>query len=797
MKYILLVTLFFVILISQFSSAQIPQTMSYQGVLTNVDGIPVTDGSYTLTFKLYDVPTNGDSLWNETQNVQVTNGLINAIIGSVTPLNLPFDKQYWLGITVGGGLELTPRITLTASPYSLNNHSTLAETQPGQGLTIRNLGGEATHQFDASGDVTHNGVGKFLGGILVGDTIITPIDTTDVQETNTKFLNQVISNKSFVTLPDIGTSVAGTDIGVYGHGGKIGVQGQTIQGTGVFGFSETFRGVHGRSLSGIGVKGYSGSGVGIVGESESQYGVFGQSTSNIGVFGISQSERGVYGQSTNNAAVYGTSGSNAGVVGKGVWGGWFVNKVRIDEVPLAPDQARFLVWDNDNVVKYRSIPVGGTFDGVLQDKAFIVKSGQTEVFRVDTNGNSYHKGIETFDDDVIFKGTAGKGAKLVDATGETIAGFGRKDLQTGQRFGVYGKAQNPGDLAGVFDGDVEVNGEIVTGSLHIVDGNGDTLTSFNADGTSLHTGVETYLAGIDLLDNNTENTTGVVKAGKFNGGGLSQLSSTNRKLFPNSIEIPSLDGGTLNFKPTVDNEPTIWGYTERINGAAVFGQSTNITNIYPANWGVHFGGGAGVVGEVRNTSSNYPAIWALEYGVGSAMLLDHQGSSGNILTGRSSGVNQVRIDKTGKGFFNGGTQTGGADIAEAFEVEGLVTEFEPGDVMAISTERNRTITKSSEPYSTLVVGVYATKPGVLLTERNIDDSHEDTVPLGVVGVIPTKVSSENGSIQRGDLLVTSSISGHAMKGTDREKLMGAVLGKALENFDGAGTGVIRVLVNTK
>src|SRR3989304_7161504 len=152
MKYILSVTLFLVITISQFTFAQIPQTMSYQGVLTGADGNPVADGSYTLTFKLYDVPTNGDSLWNETQNVQVTKGLFNVILGSVSPLNLPFDKQYWLGISVGGGFELSPRISLTASPYSLNSHSTLAETQPGQGLTIRDLSGEATHQFDENGD---------------------------------------------------------------------------------------------------------------------------------------------------------------------------------------------------------------------------------------------------------------------------------------------------------------------------------------------------------------------------------------------------------------------------------------------------------------------------------------------------------------------------------------------------------------------------------------------------------------------------------------------------------------------
>lgn len=785
MRHFLLLTLVLLFITPNKNFSQIPHTMSYQGVLTDNSGVPVTDGSYSLTFKMYDVSINGDSLWQETQNVQVTGGLFNVILGSATPLNLPFDKQYWLGIAIGNGTELMPRTALTASPYSLNSHSTIAETQPGQGLTIRNSSGEATHQLDANGDVTHIGVGKFLGGIVVGDTIITPVDTGTVRTVNS-FYTQAKNYELRRLLDEIGLTTVGSNIGLLGDGGTIGVQGQSKVGYGVFGASETSTGVFGRSNSGLGVRGIS----------QTRVGVLGQSTNDIGVFGISQGERGVYGQSTNSAGVYGTSATNAGIVGKGIFGGVFINKVRIDEVPPAPNQDRFMVWDSDNVVKYRSLPVTGEFDGVLQDKALVVKSGQTEVFRVDTNGTSYHKGVETFEDDVIFKGTDGKGAKLVDGNGVTIGGFGRKDLDTGQRIGIYGKAENPGDLAGVFDGDIEVNGEIVTGSLHIVNGNGDTLTSFNADGTSLHKGLETYLAGIDLPDNNSENTTGVVKAGKFEPG-LNQFTLTKRQLYPNYVDVLNLEGDIVSFKPNVDNEPTLWGYTERTSGASVLGQNTNASNIYPANWGVNFGGGSGVVGEVRNGSSIYPGVWSITYGTGTSLLVDHQGSGGDILTGRSSGVNQVRIDKTGKGFFNGGTQTGGADVAEAFEVEGIVEVYSPGDVMVISTSNDRTITKSYEAYSTLVAGVYATKPGVLLTERSLDDSHDDTVPLGVVGVIPTKVSSENGSIRRGDLLVTSSIPGHAMKGTDRDKMMGAVLGKALENFDGTGTGVIKVLVNTK
>jgi hypothetical protein len=59
------------------------------------------------------------------------------------------------------------------------------------------------------------------------------------------------------------------------------------------------------------------------------------------------------------------------------------------------------------------------------------------------------------------------------------------------------------------------------------------------------------------------------------------------------------------------------------------------------------------------------------------------------------------------------------------------------------------------------------------------------------------VSGENGPIRRGDRLVTSATPGHAMRGTDRRRMPGAVLGKALKAFAGPGTGVIRVLVNVQ
>jgi hypothetical protein len=239
--------------------------------------------------------------------------------------------------------------------------------------------------------------------------------------------------------------------------------------------------------------------------------------------------------------------------------------------------------------------------------------------------------------------------------------------------------------------------------------------------------------------------------------------------------------------------------------------------------GYNFGGGEAVVGRnFSNTSGavvgrndgNHAGMMAISAGDngtgilavanyngsmnGNALVASIEGSgAGNPAVFKANGANVARIDQTGKGYFNGGTQNSGADIAEAFNVTGNVNEYEPGDVLVISTEKDRTVERSTTAYSRLVAGVYATKPGVLLTEENIDSDLADHVPMGVIGVIPTKVCMEGGKIRRGDLIVTSSIPGVAMKGDPAKVEIGQVIGKALEDFDQNGIGRIKVLVSIK
>lgn len=98
--------------------AQVPLLMNYQGVLTDAEGSAVPEGSYSVSFSLYQVDEGGSAIWTETQSVEVNKGIFSVMLGAVNPLDLPFDTTYWLGIAVDGEAELMPRVLLTSTPYS-------------------------------------------------------------------------------------------------------------------------------------------------------------------------------------------------------------------------------------------------------------------------------------------------------------------------------------------------------------------------------------------------------------------------------------------------------------------------------------------------------------------------------------------------------------------------------------------------------------------------------------------------------------------------------------------------------
>jgi len=95
-------------------------TLSVQGILKKSNGVAVDDGVYNITFKLYTVQAGGSAIWTEIQSgVEVSSGIYSTVLGNTTPLSVPFNQLYYLGVTIGSS-ELVPRIQLTSAPYALS-----------------------------------------------------------------------------------------------------------------------------------------------------------------------------------------------------------------------------------------------------------------------------------------------------------------------------------------------------------------------------------------------------------------------------------------------------------------------------------------------------------------------------------------------------------------------------------------------------------------------------------------------------------------------------------------------------
>lgn len=98
----------------------IQRLISYQGLLTQPSGLPIADGNYGLVLRLYDAPTGGNLVYEETQQVTVTKGLFNVLIGSTDPLaNVNFEQALWLETAIVGQQPFLPRTRLAVVPYAI------------------------------------------------------------------------------------------------------------------------------------------------------------------------------------------------------------------------------------------------------------------------------------------------------------------------------------------------------------------------------------------------------------------------------------------------------------------------------------------------------------------------------------------------------------------------------------------------------------------------------------------------------------------------------------------------------
>jgi len=205
------------------------------------------------------------------------------------------------------------------------------------------------------------------------------------------------------------------------------------------------------------------------------------------------------------------------------------------------------------------------------------------------------------------------------------------------------------------------------------------------------------------------------------------------------------------------------------SSAAVRGINSGTAGSGIGVWGSHAGSGWGVHG----TSVSGVGVYAST-------------TTGNPIEAHAGGNRRFYVAANGNVFCDGAFTGGGADFAEMLPAS---EPLEPGDVLVIGDDGR--IARCSSPGQESVVGVYSTKPAFLGGAADGTDL-TGKVPVAVVGVVPVKVTGENGTIKPGNLLIASSTPGHAMK-ADAQPRPGTVIGKALGSFDGT-TGNISMLV---
>jgi hypothetical protein len=240
------------------------------------------------------------------------------------------------------------------------------------------------------------------------------------------------------------------------------------------------------------------------------------------------------------------------------------------------------------------------------------------------------------------------------------------------------------------------------------------------------------------------------------------------------------------------------GYFESYaeNGVGAWGQAHADTGATVGLRGTSSGTGdaAGVLGE------GYDSAAGGRFESATGVAVRARSDSGNIIEGYNGTQLAFKVDNAGNVYADGTFQSPAADFAELLPgTAGL----EPGDVLAVGPDG--LVTLASADIATAVIGVYSTQPaflgGVSATRRQ----QQGSVPVAIMGVVPVKVTAENGPIRPNDVLAVSRTrTGHATRavplfvvaGGESVFAGGTLVGRALEGLS-SGDGVIRALIQLR
>lgn len=339
-------------------------------------------------------------------------------------------------------------------------------------------------------------------------------------------------------------------------------------------------------------------------------------------------------------------------------------------------------------------------------------------------------------------------------------------------------------------------------------GSAGEITVSEADGSAGVSIQATSGGRVDVNDSNGQIAARLAASGAF--GGYQYLYNRNGALTV-LVDGDSGSGGYLSVRNTNGSSRVVLdGYGVSGGGTAYLYATDGSQTI--ALHGEY--GGAGVIEVDDSVSQTRVRIDGESTGTGGEIsVYDNDGTEtvqirgaeastqgGEIALSKADGTTTITLDADFNGDGRITTQeleiTGGSDLSEQFDIDGLLHSVKPGMIVCIDAANPGKLAVSSQAYDRTVAGVVSgaggVKPGLLMGQAGSVADGEHAVALS--GRVYCMVDASQGSIEPGDLITTSTLPGHGMRVSDYSQAYGAVIGKAMTSL-ADGQGLVLVLVS--
>jgi len=339
----------------------------------------------------------------------------------------------------------------------------------------------------------------------------------------------------------------------------------------------------------------------------------------------------------------------------------------------------------------------------------------------------------------------------------------------GQQDGTQGYLVFGSSNATNYIGRSGTNPLTVTGAFNIT---GQTTVATVNAGTIGNIGANVVGTGTYLTALAGSNVNGTVTTANVSLYDSFTATTTNATFYPQMLDKTTGNGAGFTASTLTHNPSTGALTATSFNGVGTFSTATTSSTLIAS----------GNVVAASGTASTSATTGALVV-VGGAGISGNVFTSGWVVPTANVSQNLGTTTSWWGTFYGVSTQAKYADLAENYQAD---AQYEPGTVLVFGGEYE--VTTTTTDHDERAAGVVSTDPAHLM---NGGLSGTNVVALGLTGRLPCRVL---GPVNKGTVLVTSTVPGVAQAIDNSQFKPGCVLGKALESINTNSIDTIEIVV---